>query len=295
MTTSLDVSPVRIGSRLVGPGLPVYVIAEIGINHNGDLDIARRLIDVAADAGCQAVKFQKRTPEICVPPAQRDQIRQTPWGEMTYLDYRYRVEFGTDAYAKIATHAAERGLDWFASPWDVESVAFLERADVVAHKVASASVTDLELLAALAATGRPIFCSSGMSTIEQIDAAVAVLGRDRLVLMHSTSTYPLPPEEANLRTITTLQNRYGVPVGYSGHERGLQISLAAVALGAVCVERHITLDRTMWGSDQAASLEPTGLSTLVRDIRILEQAMGDGTKRVFPGELAPLARLRRVG
>jgi len=293
--TTSPIEPVRVGRHLVGPDQPVYVIAEIGINHNGDLDVARRLIDVAADAGCQAVKFQKRTPAVCVPLEQQSQLRQTPWGEMTYLDYRYRVEFDRDDYAKIATHAAERGLDWFASPWDVESVAFLEQADVVTHKVASASLTDIELLQALAATGKPIFCSSGMSTIEQIDTAVETLGRDRLILMNATSTYPLPPEEANLRMITTLQERYHVPVGYSGHERGLQISLAAVALGAVCVERHITLDRTMWGSDQAASLEPTGLSTLVRDIRILEQAMGDGHKRVFPGELAPLSRLRRIG
>ncbi|WP_084516586.1 N-acetylneuraminate synthase family protein [Microtetraspora niveoalba] len=286
--------PVRIGGELVGPGLPVYVIGEIGINHNGDLDIARRLIDVAADAGCQAVKFQKRTPEICVPPEQRGQMRSTPWGEMTYLDYKIRTEFGRDEYAAIARHCAARGVDWFASPWDVPSVEFLEGMDVVAHKVASASVTDHELLRALAATGKPIILSTGMSTIEEIDRAVEILGTSGLVLMHATSTYPLPPEEANLRTIVTLRERYGVPVGYSGHERGLQISLAAVTLGAVAVERHITLDRTMWGSDHAASLEPSGLEHLVRDIRIIESALGDGVKRVFPGEEAPRARLRRV-
>jgi YrbI family 3-deoxy-D-manno-octulosonate 8-phosphate phosphatase len=287
-------APVQVGDALVGPGRPVYVIGEIGINHNGDLDIARRLIDVAADAGCQAVKFQKRTPEICVPPEQRGQIRQTPWGEMTYLEYKHRVEFGPDEYAQIAKYCDERGLHWFASPWDVPSVEFLEAMDVVTHKVASASVTDLELLRALAATGKPIFLSTGMSTLEEIDRAVEILGTDRLVLMHATSTYPLPPEEANLRTIATLQERYGVPVGYSGHERGLQISLAAVTLGAVCVERHITLDRTMWGSDHAASLEPAGLEHLVRDIRIIESALGDGVKRVFPGEIEPRKRLRRV-
>lgn len=272
----------------------MYVIGEIGINHNGDLDIARKLIDVAAEAGCQAVKFQKRTPEICVPPDQRDKIRQTPWGEMTYLDYRYRVEFGADDYQQIAKYCAERELDWFASPWDVPSVEFLEEFDVVTHKVASASVTDLELLTRLRDTDKPIILSTGMSTIEQIDKAVEILDRDKLIILHSTSTYPLSPEEANLRTIQTLQWRYGVPVGYSGHERGLQISLAAVALGAVMVERHITLDRTMWGSDQAASLEPAGLEHLVRDIRIIGEAMGDGVKRVFPGELKPLSRLRRV-
>ncbi|GGO23225.1 hypothetical protein GCM10010116_46850 [Microbispora rosea subsp. aerata] len=288
------VRPVRIGRSLVGPGQPVYVIGEIGINHNGDVDIARRLIDVAADAGCQAVKFQKRTPEICVPPEQRDQIRQTPWGEMTYLEYKIRTEFGADEYAHIAKYCEERGIDWFASPWDVPSVEFLEDMDVVAHKVASASVTDHELLRALAATRKPIILSTGMSTIEEIDAAVEILGTERLVMMHATSTYPLPPEEANLRMITTLRERYGVPVGYSGHERGLQISLAAVTLGAVTVERHITLDRAMWGSDHAASLEPTGLEHLVRDIRIIETALGDGVKRVYPGEQAPRARLRRV-
>ncbi|WP_432921712.1 N-acetylneuraminate synthase family protein [Microbispora sp. CA-135349] len=286
--------PVRIGRSLVGPGQPVYVIGEIGINHNGDVDIARKLIDVAADAGCQAVKFQKRTPEICVPPEQRDQIRQTPWGEMTYMEYKLRTEFGADEYAHIAKYCDERGIDWFASPWDVPSVEFLEDMDVVAHKVASASVTDHELLRALAATRKPVILSTGMSTIEEIDAAVEILGTERLVMMHATSTYPLPPEEANLRMITTLRQRYGVPVGYSGHERGLQISLAAVTLGAVTVERHITLDRAMWGSDHAASLEPTGLEHLIRDIRIIETALGDGVKRVYPGEVAPRARLRRV-
>ncbi|GGS48805.1 hypothetical protein GCM10010156_04320 [Planobispora rosea] len=286
--------PVQIGDALVGSDQPVYVIAEIGINHNGDLDIARRLIDVAADAGCQAVKFQKRTPEICVPLEQRDQIRQTPWGEMTYMEYKIRTEFGADEYNEIAKYAAERDLHWFASPWDVPSVEFLEEMNVVTHKVASASVTDLELLRALAATGKPIILSTGMSTLEEIDQAVEILGTSKLVLMHATSTYPLPPEEANLRTIATLQERYGVPVGYSGHERGLQISLAAVTLGAVAVERHITLDRTMWGSDHAASLEPSGLEHLVRDIRIIETALGDGVKRVFPGEEAPKSRLRRV-
>ncbi|MCE7481635.1 MULTISPECIES: N-acetylneuraminate synthase family protein [Microbacterium] len=286
---------VSIGSRVIGGGQPAYVIAEIGLNHNGDVDIAKRLIDVAAEAGADAVKFQKRTPEIATPEHMRDVPRETPWGTMTYLDYRRRVEFGRDEYVEVGDHATLRGLDWFASPWDVPSVAFLEDLNVVAHKVASASVTDLELLTALRETGKPIILSSGMSTIEQIDRALETLGTDRVVLMHATSTYPMEPEEANLRVITTLRDRYpGVPIGYSGHERGLQISLAAIALGAVAVERHITLDRTMWGSDHAASLEPTGLSHLVRDIRVIETALGDGVKRVFPGEQAPMAKLRRV-
>ena len=296
-TTDLSVSapaPVAIGDLLVGPGQPTYVIGEIGINHNGDVDIARQLIEVAAEAGCHAVKFQKRTPEICVPKEQQTKMRQTPWGEMTYLEYKHRVEFGRDEYTEIAKICEENGLQWFASPWDVPSVEFLESFDVVAHKVASASITDHELLRALAATGKPIILSTGMSTIEEIDAAVEIFDRSKLILMHSTSTYPMPPEEANLRTIITLRERYGVPVGYSGHERGLQISLAAVTLGAVAVERHITLDRTMWGSDHAASLEPAGLQHLVRDIRVIEQALGDGVKRVFPGEEEPRKRLRRT-
>lgn len=286
---------VSIGSRVIGGGRPAYVIAEIGLNHNGDVDIAKRLIDVAARAGADAVKFQKRTPEISTPEHMRDVPRETPWGTMSYLEYRRRVEFGHDEYVEIGDHATMLGLDWFASPWDVPSVAFLEDLNVVAHKVASASLTDTELLVALRETGKPVILSTGMSTIEQIDRALDTLGTDRVVLMHATSTYPLEPEEANLRVISTLRDRYaGVPVGYSGHERGLQISLAAVALGAVAVERHITLDRTMWGSDHAASLEPTGLEHLVRDIRVIEKALGDGVKRVFDSERAPMAKLRRV-
>lgn len=286
---------VRIGSTTLGEGLAAYVIAEIGLNHNGDVEIAKRLIDVAADAGAQAVKFQKRTPEISTPAHMRDVPRETPWGTMSYLEYRYRVEFDREQYVEIGDHATLRGLDWFASPWDVPSVDFLEDLNVVAHKVASASVTDLELLRALAATGKPIILSTGMSTIDQIDTAVDVLGVENLVLLHATSTYPMPAEEANLRMMTTLKGRFpGVPVGYSGHEPGLQISLAAAALGAAAIERHITLDRTMWGSDHAASLEPTGLQHLVRDIRIIETALGDGVKRIMPGEEAPMAKLRRV-
>ncbi|MDN6301366.1 MAG: N-acetylneuraminate synthase family protein [Micrococcaceae bacterium] len=287
-------APVNIGTERIGAGQPVYVIGEIGINHNGDVDVAKQLIDLSAAAGANAVKFQKRTPEISTPHDMRDKIRSTPWGEMTYLDYRYKVEFDAAQYRDIISYARSQGLEAFASPWDVPSVEFMEEQGAATHKVASASVTDLELLRALRETGKPIILSTGMSTSEQIDTAVETLGTGNRGLMHATSTYPLPPEEANLRMIPTLQERYGVPVGYSGHERGLQISLAAVALGAVTVERHITLDRTMWGSDQASSLEPKGFESLIRDIRILQEAMGDGVKKVFPGELAPLSRLRRV-
>jgi N-acetylneuraminate synthase len=286
---------ITIGSNLVGTGHPVYVIAEIGLNHNGSVELAKQMIDVAADAGAQAVKFQKRTPEISTPEHMKSVMRETPWGTMTYLDYRYRVEFDREQYIEVGDHATLRGLDWFASPWDEPAVAFLEDLNVVAHKVASASVTDIGMLRALAATGKPVILSTGMSTMEQIDAAVHELAGSPLMVLHATSSYPMPNEEANLRMIQTLAARFPeYPIGYSGHERELQISLAAVALGATVVERHLTLDRGMWGSDHSASLEPADFAQLVRDIRVLEEALGDGVKRIFPGELAPLAKLRRV-
>jgi len=285
---------VAIGNHMVGPGHPSYVIAEIGINHNGELDNAKALIDVAAEAGCQAVKFQKRTPDISTPEAQKNVQRETPWGTMTYLEYKHRVEFGDDEYTEIARYSKEKDLDWFASPWDVPSVEFLERHDIIAHKIASASVTDIPLLEALKATGKPLILSTGMSTMDEIDTAVETLGTDNLVLMHATSTYPLDPAEANLRMIHTLRERFGVPVGYSGHETGLQVSLAAVGLGANALERHITLDRAMWGTDHGASLEPTGLTRLVRDVRVIESALGDGIKRVYESEEGPRQKLRRA-
>lgn len=285
---------VAIEDRLVGADAPVYVIAEIGINHNGELDIAKQLVDVAADAGCDAVKFQKRTPSICVPLEQQQTRRETPWGEMSYLEYKERTEFGAEEYGALAEHSAQRGMQWFASPWDVPSVDFLEEMNAPVHKVASACLTDDELLVALAATGKPLIVSTGMSTMDEIDHAMSLLDPAKVILLHTTSTYPCPPEEVNLRTLDTLADRFDVPVGYSGHERGLQVSLAAVAMGACTLERHITLDRTMWGSDHAASLEPQGLAHLVRDVRIIESARGDGVKRVFPGEVEPRKRLRRV-
>ncbi|MGG2458337.1 N-acetylneuraminate synthase family protein [Streptomyces sp. RGM 3693] len=284
-----------LGDRPVGPGRPVYVTGEIGINHNGDLENAFALIDAAADAGCDAVKFQKRTPEICTPRDQWDIERDTPWGRMTYIDYRHRVEFDEDGYRAIDEYCKKRGIAWFASPWDVESVAFLEKFDVPCYKVASASLTDDELLRAMRATGRTVILSTGMSTPRQIRHAVEVLGSDNIVLCHATSTYPAKAEELNLRMIHTLQAEYpNVPIGYSGHETGLQTTLAAVALGATFVERHITLDRAMWGSDQAASVEPQGLTRLVRDIRTIEDSLGDGVKKVYESELGPMKKLRRV-
>ncbi|MFD4242829.1 N-acetylneuraminate synthase family protein [Streptomyces sp. NPDC058525] len=286
----------RIGERLVGPGHPVYITGEIGINHNGDLENVFALVDAAAEAGCDAVKFQKRTPEICTPRDQWDIERDTPWGRMRYIDYRHRVEFGAEGYRAIDEYCAKRGIDWFASPWDTEAVAFLEQFESVkVHKVASASLTDDELLRALRATGKTVILSTGMSTPQQIRHAVEVLGSDNIVLCHATSTYPAKNAELNLRVVNTLQEEFpNVPIGYSGHEIGLQTTLAAVALGAVFVERHITLDRARWGSDQAASVEPQGLERLVRDIRIIEEALGDGIKRVYEGELGPMKKLRRV-
>ena len=289
-------APTRtIGDKIVGAGHPVYVTGEIGINHNGELANAFALIDQAAAAGCDAVKFQKRTPEVCTPRDQWDLERDTPWGRMTYIDYRHRVEFGAEEYAAIDEYARSRGIAWFASPWDVESVDFLEQFDVPAHKVASASLTDDELLRRLRATGRTVILSTGMSTPRQIRHAVEVLGSDNIVLCHATSTYPAKPPELNLRMIHTLQADFpNVPIGYSGHEVGLQTTLAAVALGATFVERHITLDRAMWGSDQAASVEPPGLQRLVRDIRTISESLGDGVKRIYDGELAAMKKLRRV-
>src|SRR6478609_1198796 len=296
MTSALLAGPTRtIGDRVVGAGHPVYVTGEIGINHNGDLDIAFALIDQAAAAGCDAVKFQKRTPPICTPRDQWDLERDTPWGRMSYIDYRHRVEFDAGDYAAIDAYARSRGIAWFASPWDTESVDFLEPFDVPAHKVASASLTDDELLDRLRATARTIILSTGMSTPRQIRHAVEVLGTENIVLCHATSTYPAKPAELNLRMIQTLQAEFpNVPIGYSGHETGLQTTLAAVALGAVFVERHITLDRAMWGSDQAASVEPQGLQRLVRDIRTVEQALGDGVKKVYDSEIPARTKLRRV-
>jgi N-acetylneuraminate synthase len=288
-------NPVTIGKRGVGPGEPVYVIAEIGINHNGDLDVAKRLIDAATFSGCDAVKFQKRTPELCTPRDQWEIERETPWGRMTYIDYRHRIEFGRDEYDEIDRYCHELGLDWFASCWDEPSVDFLARYEPPAFKFASASLTDDALLAHTAAVGAPLIASSGMSTMEQIEHAIGLLPADRTLLAHSTSTYPCPPEELNLSMIRTLQKTFAVPIGYSGHEVGLQTTVAAVALGACFVERHITLDRAMWGTDQAASVEPMGLFRLVRDIRVVETALGDGVKRVYDSELGPMKKLRRVG
>ena len=284
---------IQIGNKTIGAGAPVFVIAEIGINHNGDLNITKRLIDVAVMAGCDAVKFQKRTPEKAVPPEYRDVMRETPWGIISYLEYRRKVEFGMQEYQEIDRYCKEKGILWFASCWDEESVDFIEQFSPPVFKVASASLTDSPLLQKMRSTQRPTILSTGMSTLDEIEQAVDYLDEGKLLLAHSTSTYPCPPSELNLRMIQTLQARFNCPVGYSGHEVGLQTTLAAVTLGACFVERHITLDRAMWGSDQAASVEPWGLMRLVRDIRVIEDAMGDGVKRVYASEMPARQRLRR--
>lgn len=284
---------VKIGGIAVGEGHPCFVIGEIGINHNGDVGIAKKLIDVAEAAGCNAVKFQKRTPELCVPAAQRNVMRETPWGYISYMEYRHKVEFGVAQYQEIDAYCREHGILWFASCWDAPSVDFIQQFNVPCYKIASAAVTDHALLRHTRATGKPILLSTGMSTLEEIDQAVGVLGLQDLVILHAVSTYPAYYEELNLRAIGTLRERYNVPIGYSGHETGIASTVAATALGACVVERHITLDRSMWGSDHAASLEPSGLTRLVRDIRLVETSMGTGVKKVLERELPIIARLRR--
>ncbi len=285
---------VKIGNQWVGEGYPTYVVAEIGINHNGDIDIAKRLMDAAKHAGVDAVKFQKRTPELCVPPEQRGQMRETPWGYITYLDYRYKVEFDAEQYAEIDRYSKEIGITWFASVWDEPSVDFLEQFNPVAYKVPSAALTDHDLLRKLRGTGRPVILSTGMSREDQIRKAVPLLDINNLVICHTTSAYPCDPEELNLRMVQTLKAEYDCPIGYSGHEVGLIPSVVAVGLGACMVERHITLDRAMWGSDQAASVEPGGFERLVKYIRVTEASLGDGVKRVYESELSSLKKLRRV-
>ncbi|MBN2047386.1 MAG: N-acetylneuraminate synthase family protein [Anaerolineaceae bacterium] len=285
---------VMIDGRLVGHDQPAYLVGEIGINHNGDLDIAKRLISAAKDAGLDAVKFQKRTPELCVPDEQKNQMRETPWGYISYLDYRYKVEFDEAQYREIDAYCKSLGISWFTSVWDELSVDFMERLDTCCYKVASASLTDVSLLKKIRATGKPMILSTGMSTMEQIRAAVDLVGEDNLIITHATSAYPCAPEELNLRMVQTLREEFNCPIGYSGHEVGLVPSAVAVAMGACMVERHITLDRALWGSDQAASVEPQGFRTLVKYIRVTEQALGDGVKKVYESELPSLHRLRRV-
>jgi N-acetylneuraminate synthase len=286
---------VRLGDRSVGDGYPAYIIAEIGINHNGDLEIAKRIVDAAVHAGADAVKLQKRTPEVSTPLEQQNQMRETPWGYITYLEYREKVEFSRAQYQELDRYCKEKGIAWLVSVWDEPSVDFMEHFDTPAYKVPSASLTDVGLLKHVRKTGRPVIISTGMSTMKQIHQAVAAVGSQNLVIMHCTSTYPCEPDELNLRMVQTLRQEFAHnPIGYSGHEVGLVPSAIAVALGACVVERHVTLDRAMWGSDQAASVEPGGFERLVKYIRVTEASLGDGIKRVYDSEKASMSRLRRV-
>jgi N-acetylneuraminate synthase len=285
---------VKLGNSWVGDGHPVYIIAEVGINHNGDLEIAKQLIDAAVEAGCDAVKFQKRTPELCVPEDYRDKMRHTPWGYISYMEYREKVEFNQDQFSEIVDYCNKNEIDWQASAWDEPSVDFLEQFNPILHKAPSASLTDTNLLTKMRQQKKPIILSTGMSELNQIKAAVDLIGTDDLVLAHCTSTYPCPPEELNLKMIQTLREMYPCPIGYSGHEVGLPTTVAAVTLGACVIERHITLDRAMWGSDQAASIEPGGLRRMVKYIRVVEQALGDGVKTVYASEQSSIQKLRRI-
>ncbi|BDQ01840.1 N-acetylneuraminate synthase family protein [Ignavibacterium sp.] len=286
---------IKVADKLIGEGHPVFIIAEIGINHNGDLEIAKKMIEGAKKAGCNAVKFQKRTPELCVPKDQWNLERDTPWGRITYIEYRHKVEFGEKEYAEIDRYCKELGIMWFASCWDEPSVDFIEQFNPPIYKTPSASLTDFELLKKHKELNKPVMMSTGMSTMEQIEAAVNFFGKDNLLLAHATSAYPCKNEELNLRMIETLRKKYpDIPIGYSGHEVGLAPTWAAVALGACFVERHITLDRAMWGTDQAASVEMGGLQRLVSNIRDIELALGDGIKKVYDSEKSQIQKLRRV-
>jgi N-acetylneuraminate synthase len=281
-----------LNGRRVGDGEPTYIIAEIGINHNGSMENAKRLIDVAKASGCDAVKFQKRNPEQCVPVDQRAKMRETPWGYISYMDYRYKVEFGFEEFQQIDNYCRAQKIDWFVSCWDPDSVEFMGKFRTNCIKIPSALLTDRKLLESCKASGEPLMLSTGMSSMEQIDKAVKLLGTERLLLAHATSTYPCPKEQLNLRMITTLREKFSCPIGYSGHEVGLATTVASVAMGANFIERHITLDRAMWGSDQAASMEPQGLRRMVKDIRGVEIALGDGKKKVYEDERIAASRLR---
>jgi N-acetylneuraminate synthase len=284
---------VRIGNRLVGDAEPCFVIAEIGINHNGDIDLAKRLISVAVAGGCDAVKFQKRSVDVVYSAEELAKPRESPFG-VTNGDLKRGLELDYYDYQEIDAFCRSSKIQWFASCWDEASVDFIDRFNPPCYKIASASLTDDNLLRHTRAKGRPIILSTGMSTIDQIDHAVQVLGKSDLILLHACSTYPAYYNELNLKAIPVMRERYGVPVGYSGHETGIASTVAAATIGACCVERHVTLDRSMWGSDHAASLEPNGITRVVRDIRLVEQSMGDGVKRVYEREQPIIKKLRRV-
>ena len=276
--------------------MKTFIIAEIGINHNGDLEIAKNLIDIAYRSGCDAVKFQKRSPDLCVPEYQKGMMKDTPWGDMTYLEYKYRIEFGKEEYDEIDRYCKEIDIEWFSSAWDIESQLFLRQYNLKYNKIASPILTHKKLLEMVAEEGKHTFISTGMSTMEQVEKAVKIF-RDfecPFELMHCNSSYPTEDFNSNLNCIKTLREGFDCNVGYSGHEKGIQITLAAVALGVTSVERHITLDRFLYGSDQFASVNPMDLIKMCKIIRIIENAMGDGIKTLREEEKNKLSSLRRV-
>ena len=284
---------VKVGNKVIGDGYPCFIIAEIGINHNGSVKLAKQMIDIAVTTGCDAVKFQKRTVDVVYTQEELAKERKSIFGT-TNGDLKKGLEFGYEQYSEIDEYCKEKGIMWFASCWDEQSVDFIEQFNPPCYKIASASITDDNLLKYTKAKGKPILMSTGMSTMEEIHHAVSIVGEDNLVIMHCTSTYPTDANEANLLAIQTLKNQFHCPIGYSGHERGLTPSILAVAVGACVVERHITVDRTNWGSDQAASLEMAGLYHMVRDIRQTPILLGDGIKVVYESEKPIIQKLRRV-
>lgn len=284
---------VKIGDKYVGENQPCFIIAEIGINHNGSIDLAKQMIDIAVTTGCDAVKFQKRTVDIVYTKEELAKERKSVFGN-TNGDLKRGLEFGEKEYKEIDKYCKKKGILWFASCWDEKAVDFIEKFNPPCYKIASASITDDKLLKHIKSKGRPILMSTGMSTMKEIRHAVSIVGEDNLVLYHCTSTYPTNANEANLKVIQSLKKEFKCPIGYSGHERGLTPSVLAVALGAVSVERHITVDRTNWGSDQAASLEMAGLYHMIRDIRQIPKLLGDGKKVVYKSEEPIIEKLRRV-
>ena len=283
-----------VGDKTIGDDFPCFIIAEIGINHNGSVDLAKKMIDEAVEAGCDAVKFQKRTVTKVYTPEELDVYRPNYYGS-TNRDLKLGLELGYDDYCEIDRYCKTKNIMWFASCWDLDSVDFIEQFDVPCHKVASAMLTDDNFLLKLKDIGKPVLLSTGMSTMDEIRHAVDLLGVENIVLFHCTSTYPTAHNEINLRVIEELRREFDCPVGYSGHERGILPSVLSVQLGASAVERHITTDRTLWGSDQAASLEPEGLRRMVRDIREVKLVLGDGKKVVYDSEIPVRNKLRKTG
>ena len=271
-----------------------FFIAEIGINHNGDINNALRLIESAKLAGCDAVKFQKRTPELAIPKKQWDVIRDTPWGKIRYLDYKKKIEFGLKEFKIIDKFCKKIGIIWTASCWDIPSIDFIEKFRVKFHKLPSACLTDLSLLKKLKKTNKPIIISTGMSTEKQIQKAVDILSQKNLAILHCNSSYPAQNNELNLRYIERLKSKFKKSIiGYSGHEMNLSSSVAAVVLGAKIIERHITLDKTMWGTDQQASIEPLGFARLIKDVKTVEDSLGKPIKIVYPSEIKVMKKLRK--